>query len=109
MSEMPKEIWMQQSYDQNHFDTWCTDVINEDDVNFVRRDIYTTALRNVREALATALGCFEAADYEGLLFRMAEEKNRESGSLYDLLSRRIIHAQPEIEAALATLDELMGE
>ena len=39
MTYLPKEIWMQQSYDSNHYDTWCNDLIHEDDVKYIRADI----------------------------------------------------------------------
>ena len=48
MSDMPKVIWMQQSYDGNYYDTWCVDKINEDDTdNEIVDRWFTQVCRNI--------------------------------------------------------------
>lgn len=64
----------------------------------------TDKLTVARSALKDIDGCFIAAYVEGLSERMAELENVDSGSIHDLLQRRILPAWHTATAALAPND-----
>ena len=46
-------------------------------------------VKELVDALEEVVGCFDAAYTEGLLERLSDENNRDIGSLYDLITRRL--------------------
>jgi hypothetical protein len=55
-------------------------------------------IRELEEVVAEALGCFTAAVTEGLHERIAEMPKGDTGSLFDLLTRRVLYAHQCLEA-----------
>lgn len=56
--------------------------------------------RTLREALTEVVGCFDAAYAEGLAERMSDLEDRDTGSIHDLLTRRILYAHEAARQAL---------
>lgn len=61
--------------------------------------------RELVKEMRNALACFDAAYAEGLLEVLAEIDDAETGSLKDLVCRRLLFAQGHIEAALSTTQQ----
>jgi len=61
-------------------------------------EVVLTELQNAR-------GCFDAANIEGLYDKLAEQTDTEAGSLYGLVTRRLLYAVDHIDAAIALAKE----
>jgi hypothetical protein len=55
------------------------------------------------EEIENAYSCFNAAYHEGLLDKLAEQTDTDTGSLHDLVTRRILYAINHLDAALEAL------
>ncbi len=69
------------------------------------RDEAREQVRVLTEALREVQGCFQAAYVEGLQERLGAEEDNDTGSLRDLIERRILYAYPAVNDALEKLSQ----
>ncbi len=58
-------------------------------------------IQDLENTLREVIGCVDAAYAEGLAEMLAEEKNTDTGSLHDLVTRRLLYTKIYAEEALA--------
>lgn len=65
----------------------------------------TPVADKVREEIEAAHGCFSAAYTEGLHDVLANEENQDTGSLHDLVTRRLLYAMDHLQSAVSLIDQ----
>lgn len=112
--EMPKRLWaFDEEPNGKSVNTRCwvtykpTALPATNRAEYIRADIAEAKNQALIEALEEIYGCFQAAYAEGLLEELSNQENKDTGSLYDLVIRRLMPALEIADTRLNTINKVL--